>query len=143
MIALNLFRFDFFFLLKSLRSGVWWKRDIIISGKNPTDINFASIENQIQFLDSIKYFQRSLGGLVSSLTDEKTGAIYRECEKYLLSNPVLSKRFLFCTKDEKKWVLHYLPSGKSTVPYKLITRFDSFNIVPYKEFYLPHHFFHA
>ena len=71
-----------------------------------------------------------MGGLASSLTDKEKGAIYRECEKYLLSDLVLSKRFLFCTKDEKKWVLDYLSSGKGTVPYKLITKFDSLSIVP-------------
>ena len=74
VIAHNLFTFDSFFLLKGLRSGVWQTRDITIGGKNPTDINFASIGNQIQFLDTIKYFQQSLADLASSLTDkEKRG----------------------------------------------------------------------
>ena len=68
-----------FFLLKGLWSGVWRTRDTIIGGKNPTDISFASIRNQIQFLHTIKYFQQSLGGLASSLTDNEKGAIYMEC----------------------------------------------------------------
>ena len=46
-----------------------------------------------------------------------------------------------CTKDEKKWVLDCLSSGKSTIPYELITDFDSLNIVPDKEFFLPHQFY--
>ena len=45
VIAHNLFRFDFFFLLKGLRAGVWRTRDLIIGGKNPTDINLSSIGN--------------------------------------------------------------------------------------------------
>ena len=52
----NLFRFDFFFLLKGLRAGVW-KRDISIGGKNPANRNFPNIGNKIMFLDTIKYFQ--------------------------------------------------------------------------------------
>ena len=56
----NLFRFEFFFLLKGLRAGVWRRKDIKIGGKNPTDVNFASIGNQIQFPDTIKHFQESL-----------------------------------------------------------------------------------
>ena len=136
-----MFKFDLFFLVKGLRSRVWQTRDITIGGRNPTDINFASIGNQIQFLDTIKYFQQSLAGLASSLTDEEKRAIYRECEKYLLSDPVLSKRFRLCTKDEKKWVLDYLSSGKGTIPYDLITELDSLNIVPEKEFFSPHHFY--
>ena len=69
MVAHNLFRFDFFFLLKGLRSGVWRTRDITIGGKNPPNINFASIGNQVQFIDAIKYFQQSLSSLASSLTN--------------------------------------------------------------------------
>ena len=80
VIAHNLFRFDFFFLLKGLRAGVWRTRDLTIGGKNPTDINFTSIGNQIQFLDTIKYFQQSLGALANSLTDQEKSAISRECE---------------------------------------------------------------
>ena len=56
----NLFRLELFFLLKGLRAGVWRRKDIKIGGKNAADVNFASIRNQIQFLDTIKYFQESL-----------------------------------------------------------------------------------
>ena len=30
-----------------------------MGGKNPSDINFASIGNQIQFADTIKYFSKA------------------------------------------------------------------------------------
>ena len=66
VVAHNLLRFNFFFLLKGLRSGGWRTRDITIGGKNPTNKNFASIGNQVQFIDTIKYFQQSVGGLASS-----------------------------------------------------------------------------
>ena len=55
----NLFKFDFFFLLKGLRAGVWRTRDISVSGKNPTDVSFASIGNLVMFLDTTKCFQQS------------------------------------------------------------------------------------
>ena len=128
VIAHNLFQFDFFFLLKGLRAGVWKTRDI--GGKNPTDVNFASIGNQVRFLDAVKYYQQSLTAFASSLTDDERAAIYSEREKYLLSDSVLSKRFLYCTKEEKKWVLDYLSSGKGIIPYKLVCDFDSLSIAP-------------
>ena len=56
IIAHNLLRFDFVFLVKGLRASVCKTRDIVIGGKIPTDINFAYISNQIQFIDTIKYF---------------------------------------------------------------------------------------
>ena len=70
VIAHNLFRFDFFLLLKVLRAAVWKTRGIVIGGKNPTDVNFASIGNQVRFLNTVKYYQQSLAALASSLTDE-------------------------------------------------------------------------
>ena len=45
VIAHNLFRFEFFFLLKGLRAGFWKTRDINVGDKNPTDKSFASIGN--------------------------------------------------------------------------------------------------
>ena len=75
VVAQNLFRFDFFFLLKGLTAGVWRTRDISVGGKNLANINFANIWNQVVFIDTIKYFQQSLGTLASNLTDNKKPAI--------------------------------------------------------------------
>lgn len=79
----NIFRMDFFFLLKGLRAGVKTTRDICIGGKKTTDINFTNIGNQITFLNTIKYFQQSLGALANSLTDSEKSSIKRECEKFI------------------------------------------------------------
>ena len=58
-----------------------------------------------------------------------------------MSDSVLSKRILSCTKEEKKWVLDYLSSGKGTILYELITDIDSLNITLEKEVFLPHQFY--
>ena len=55
VIAHNQFRFDFFLFLKGLRPSVWETTDINIGGKNPTSINFAIIQNQVRFIDTVKY----------------------------------------------------------------------------------------
>ena len=99
--AYNLFKFEFLLLLKGLRSGVWKTQDINIGGKNPSNINFANIGNQINFFDTIKYFQQSLGPIANSLTDKEKNAIFRECEKFLRNDPKFSKRFLLCMQEEK------------------------------------------
>lgn len=67
IIAHNLFRFDFFFLLKVLRAGLWKTRDITIGGTNPTNINFTIIGNQVIFIDPVKYFQQDLQTFASNL----------------------------------------------------------------------------
>ena len=110
--------------------------------KNPSDINFASIGHQIQFVDTIKYFQQSLAALASSFTEKEKNVIYRERETFLKNDPEFPKRFLLCTHEGKKWILNYLSSGKGTIPYELITQFDSLDIVPDDgDFFHPHQFF--
>ena len=135
VVAHNLFRFDFFFLAKGLRASVWKTRDIIRGGKNTTDINFASIGNQVQFLDTIKYFQQSLGALANSLMSSEKAAIYEESKWFLMNDPKTSKSFLNLSEEDQDWVLNYLSSGKKTTPYQLIIDFDSFNSSPGKDFF--------
>ena len=128
-------------MIKGLRAGVWKTGDIVTGGKSPADINFAHIGNQVQFIDTIKYFQQSLAVLASSLTSSEKAEISRACENYLLNDPKLSKKSLFLTKTEKEWVLDYLSSGKGTIPYELITTFDSLSISPNKELFELHQFY--
>ena len=60
----------------------------------------------------------------------------------MLSDSVLSKRLLYCTKEEKKWALDYLSSGKGTIPYEPVRDFDSLSIAPEDgDFFKPHEFY--
>ena len=57
VIAHNQFCFDFFFLTQGFRPTVWETTDIKIGAKNASNLNFATISNKVQFIDTIKYFQ--------------------------------------------------------------------------------------
>ena len=129
-------------MLKGLGVGVWKTRDIGTGGKNPTNINFANIGNQVIFIDTIKYFQQSLGKLASSLTDGEKFAIRTECEKFIRKDENLSKKFNSCTKEDQKWVLSYLSTSKGTIPYEMVAKYDSLDISPEEgNFVLPHQFY--
>ena len=125
VIAHNLFSFDFFFLAKGLRASVWKTRDICIGGKNPTDINLASIDNQVQFIDKFKYFQQSLGALANSVTCSEKTAIYKQSKKYLMQNPKISKNFLALNKTDQEWDLTIFQQEKER--YRLI-RCKNYNL---------------
>ena len=81
--AHNQFRFDFFLFLKGIRPSVWETSDISISGKNPTNINFAIKRNQVKFIETIKYFQQSLGNLVDSMTDGEKQNVRKTCRNFI------------------------------------------------------------
>ena len=131
VVAHNLFGFDFF--LKDLRLVAWRTTDLSIGGKNLTSINFANIADQIKFIDTIQNYQQSLSVLASTMIDE---------EIFIENNPKLHFKFQKCSDIDKEWILNYLSSGKGVIPYEMILRYDSLDIVPEdEEFFLPHHFY--
>ena len=69
--AHKLFCFDFFFFLKEIGADSWRTRDILIGGKNQTDINFADIGNHVVFIDAINYFQQSLATLANTMNHKE------------------------------------------------------------------------
>ena len=133
--AHNLFRFDFFFFLKGVRTGSWRTKDISKRGKDPTNINFANIGNQVVFIDTIKYFQQSLA-------EEEKEAVKIECKKFILKNQKLVKTFNECTEEDQEWVLTYLSYGKCVIFCEIITKFDSLDISPeVNQFFLSYQFY--
>ena len=83
VMAHSQFRFDFFLFLKGIRPSVWETTDISIGGKNPTDLNFAVFKNKVRFMDTVKYFQQSLGSLADSMTDTERDNVRNICKKFL------------------------------------------------------------
>ena len=122
VLAHNQFRFDFFLFLKGIRPSVWETSDIAIGGKNPTNVNFANIKSQVKFIDTIKYFQQSLGNLADSMTDEEKHNVRKNCRNFI------ADKLMFLNEENEKWVLDYLCSGKGMIPYQMITDFDSLNL---------------
>ena len=122
------FRFDFFLFLKGFRPSVWETTDISIAGKNPTNVNFVIIKNQVKFIDTNKYFQQSLTSLAAGMTNKERENI-KNCREFL------AETLMYIKDDEVDWILEYLSSGKGTIPYKMITDFDSLDIKPEKDFF--------
>ena len=52
----SFFGFDRFFLMKGIRLSVWGTKDVNTGRTGSTNINFASISNQVKFIDTMKQF---------------------------------------------------------------------------------------
>ena len=124
VVAHNQFRFDFFLFLKGLRPTVWETADIKIGGSNPTNINFAMIQNQVRFIDTIKYFQQSLENLAASMTDIEKNNVRETSKRFLAFD------LIFLDQEQQDWILDYLTSGKGIIPYQMITTVDSLETEP-------------
>ena len=42
---------------------------------------------------------------------------------------------MFCNDEQEKWVLDYMCSGKSIIPYQMITDFYSLKLAPKDNFF--------
>ena len=52
-------------------ASAWCSKELKVVGKNLTHINFSNTKGEIKFIDSLKYYQKSLAELASTLSDEK------------------------------------------------------------------------
>ena len=90
---------------------------ISMVNKNLTNINFANIDNQVTFIDTIKCFQQSLAVLANTMTDREKQCLKNESKKFIRKDLKLTKKFEECSIDDQEWVLNCLPSAKGVIPY--------------------------
>ena len=128
-IADNFFNFDMVFLLKTVRLSVWRTKDIHIGGKNLTDLNYASID-KFKFIDTMKYYQSSLGKLSETLTEKEKDNITKLTVQFLVNHDYFSIVWDQMLFDQKNKVIEIIVSGKGVIPYEKIERIDSLSIKP-------------
>ena len=98
------FGFDMCFLLKEFRATAWNFKNINIGGTNLTHINFANIDCETKFIDTLKYYQKSLGQLAATLSEVEKLAVKKVAEPIIMSHDYFSEtlKYLGPTQKEKK-----------------------------------------
>ena len=86
-IAHNFFGFDIFYFLKAYVAPAWCSKEINIGGNSLTQANFGNINGEIK----LKFYQRSLGELSSTLTETEKNAVKKLTDKFL------NHLYCFCT----------------------------------------------
>ena len=86
-----------FFLLKNIRLSVWQTKDINIGGQNLTD---TSIDN-FKFIDTMKYYQTSLGQLSETLSNEEIQNISELTVQFITDHDYFSTVWKDLTTDQK------------------------------------------
>ena len=59
-----------FFFLKSYRATAWCTKEIKCGGSNLMNINFTSISSEVKFIDTLKYYPKSLAELFCKAIDK-------------------------------------------------------------------------
>ena len=84
---------------------MWETTHIQLGGNNTTNINSAIIQNQVRFIDTIKFFQQSLANLAASMTDIEKKNVKENFKRLLAFD------LIYLDKEQQDWILDYLTSG--------------------------------
>ena len=85
-IAHNLFGFDLYYFIKAYIASAWCSKSLNIGGTNLTQVNFGNIAGEFKLIDSLKFYQKSLDDLASTLSNEEIVAVKKVTEKFLNEN---------------------------------------------------------
>ena len=103
VIAHNLFGFDLCYFIKSYIAPAWCSKQLKIRGNSLTHINFSNIAGEIKFIDSLKYYQKSLAELARTLSEEEKAVIKKLAEQFLTNITILVMfGFFLILKKRKK-----------------------------------------
>ena len=94
-----------------------------------TDINYAHIDN-FKFIDSIKYYQTSLGKLSETLSDIEKSNIAKLTEQFIITHSYFSGVWKQLHFVDKKKVIDIMVSGKGIIPYEKVETINSLSTKP-------------
>ena len=131
----NFFGFDLFYYLKDYIALAWCSKAVNIGGTNLTHANFGNITGKILLIDSLNFYQKSLGELSSSLTSDERIAVKKLTEKSLNQNYYFSTVCPYLNSNKQNKILEIISEGKGIISYEIIADMESFFIKPNNEFW--------
>ena len=135
VVAHNLFSFDLYYFVKGYIASTWCSKELKIEGNSLTFINFSNIVGEIEFIDSLKYYHKSLAELTCSLSKEQKAAVKKLTEQFFNQHHHFSNVWVFLSSEKKKKNLKIVSEWKGIIPYELIIGMDSLFLMPVKDFW--------
>ena len=133
--AHNLFGFDLHYFIKGYVASSWCSKELKIGRSNLTHIYFSNIAGEIKFINTLKYYQKSLAELASTLSDEEKTAVKNLVEQFFNQHYYFNTVWPFLNTNQKEKILEIVSEGKGVIPYELIISMESFFLTPEKDFW--------
>ena len=134
LVAHNFLGYDLFYYMKAYIASAWCSEELNVSGTDLTQANYGNISGEIRLIDSLKFYQRSLGELSSTLTAEEKNAVKKLTEKFLKEDYYFSTVWPYLSLKKKDKILEIISEGKGIIPYEIIVDMELFFIKPDDEF---------
>ena len=123
--------------MKGFSTTSWCSKELSAGGTNLTNLNFANIRGEIKFIDSLKYYQRSLAELTSSMDLKEIDKARTLMNSFLKNHQYFSTVWAFLppTQQEKIFKITCEGKGKGVIPYEIVTGLNSFFLKPENDFW--------
>ena len=121
--------------MKAYIASAWCSKALNIGGTNFTQANFGNISSKMRLIDSLKFYQESLGELFFTLTDEEKLAVKKLAKRFLNEHLYFSTVWSYLSPKKKDKILEIISEGKGIIPYEFIVDMESFFIKPENEFW--------
>ena len=129
-VAHNFFGFDIFYFLKTFIASAWCSKKLNIGSTTLTHVNHGFINDEIKLTDSLKFYQKSLADLSSTLTEEEKRAAKHLTKQFLNQHYYFSTVWPYLTQKIQEKVLDIVAGGKGIITYELIVDMDSLLLTP-------------
>ena len=84
----------------------------------------------LQFIDTLKNYQKRLGQLAATLSEEEKLAIKKVAEPFIMSRYYFSETWKYLGSIQKENILNIMADGKGIKPYEKIVDLNSFSLTP-------------
>ena len=121
--------------MKGFSTTSWCSKELSAAGTNLTNLNFSNLKGYIKFIDSLKYYQRSLAELTSSMDIKEIEKVKIEMNSFLKNHHYFSTIWAFLPPTKENKILKITCEGKGVIPYELVTGLNSFFQTPENEFW--------
>ena len=101
--------------MKAYIASAWCSKALNIGSANLTQANHRNISGEIRLIDSLKFYQRSLGELSSTLTAEEKIAVKKLAEKFLNEHFHFSNVWPYLSLKQKEKILEFKSEGKGII----------------------------
>ena len=105
VIVHNLFSFDMFFFIKGYCAAAWGTKDLSFGGTNLTHINNRNIAGEIKFIDIIKYYQKGLADLASTLSEDEERSVENFTKQFFNQHLYFSEVWKYLSDLQKGNIL--------------------------------------
>ena len=135
MIPCKLFGFDLYYFIKDYIASAWCSKELSIGRINLTHINFSNITGEIKFIDSLRYYQKSLTELASTSSEEEITTVKKLTEQFFLHHYYFTTAWPYLNSKKKEKILDIIAEDQDVISYQVNINLESFFLTPENEFW--------